>query len=149
MSLHEIHCIFWNIQLQLLPSTDCLCFVCLQLPACLLSCWMTSTSWWASSLSCVEMWIQRVGLSGEVLLTAKLMDSIKESSKITKSVCPLRVTVCRCSQLELRGCALREVCFSIQRDGDPQDTPFSCRVGEIMVRQWEPAVFILLCTACC
>ncbi|XP_010749362.3 cytosolic endo-beta-N-acetylglucosaminidase isoform X1 [Larimichthys crocea] len=39
----------------------------------------------------------------------------------------------RCSQLELSGCALREVCFSIQRDGVPQDTPFTCRVGEIML----------------
>ncbi|KAI3360301.1 hypothetical protein L3Q82_014624, partial [Scortum barcoo] len=39
----------------------------------------------------------------------------------------------RCSQLELRGCALREVSISIQRDGEPQDTPFSCRVGEIML----------------
>ncbi|XP_078140863.1 cytosolic endo-beta-N-acetylglucosaminidase isoform X2 [Centroberyx gerrardi] len=39
----------------------------------------------------------------------------------------------RCSQLELLGCALREVCVSIQREGEPQDTPFSCRVGEIMV----------------
>ncbi|KAM9346062.1 cytosolic endo-beta-N-acetylglucosaminidase [Symphorus nematophorus] len=39
----------------------------------------------------------------------------------------------RCSQLELRGCALREVCFSIKRDGEPQDTPFSCRLGEIML----------------
>ncbi|XP_068587605.1 cytosolic endo-beta-N-acetylglucosaminidase [Cebidichthys violaceus] len=38
-----------------------------------------------------------------------------------------------CSQLELRGCALREVCLRIQRDGPPQDTPFSCRVGEIML----------------
>ncbi|XP_070837826.1 cytosolic endo-beta-N-acetylglucosaminidase [Chaetodon trifascialis] len=39
----------------------------------------------------------------------------------------------RCSQLELHGCALREVCFRIQRDGEPQDTPFTCRVGEIML----------------
>ncbi|XP_060945922.1 cytosolic endo-beta-N-acetylglucosaminidase [Limanda limanda] len=39
----------------------------------------------------------------------------------------------RCLQLELRGCTLREVGVSIQRRGDPQDTPFSCRVGEIMV----------------
>nr|XP_046270257.1 cytosolic endo-beta-N-acetylglucosaminidase isoform X2 [Scatophagus argus] len=38
----------------------------------------------------------------------------------------------RCSQLELQGCALREVCLSIRRDGEPRDTPFSCRVGEIM-----------------
>ncbi|TKS92353.1 Cytosolic endo-beta-N-acetylglucosaminidase [Collichthys lucidus] len=41
--------------------------------------------------------------------------------------------IVRCSQLELSGCALREVCFSIQRDGVPQDTPFTCRVGEIML----------------
>lgn len=39
----------------------------------------------------------------------------------------------RCSQLELRGCALREINFNILRDGEPQDTPFSCRVGEIML----------------
>ncbi|KAM7372584.1 hypothetical protein PAMP_009742 [Pampus punctatissimus] len=39
----------------------------------------------------------------------------------------------RCSQLALCGCALLEVCFRIQRDGEPQDTPFSCRVGEIMI----------------
>ncbi|XP_035036139.1 cytosolic endo-beta-N-acetylglucosaminidase isoform X1 [Hippoglossus stenolepis] len=39
----------------------------------------------------------------------------------------------RCLQLELRGCTLREVGVSIQRRGDPQDTPFSCRVGEIML----------------
>ncbi|XP_054464281.1 cytosolic endo-beta-N-acetylglucosaminidase isoform X2 [Anoplopoma fimbria] len=38
-----------------------------------------------------------------------------------------------CSQLELQGCALREVCLSIRRDGPPKDTPFSCRVGEIML----------------
>ncbi|CAJ1076926.1 cytosolic endo-beta-N-acetylglucosaminidase [Xyrichtys novacula] len=39
----------------------------------------------------------------------------------------------RCSQLELRGCALREVCLSIQRDGEPEDTHFSCRLGQILV----------------
>uniref|UniRef100_A0A8C9Z207 Cytosolic endo-beta-N-acetylglucosaminidase n=1 Tax=Sander lucioperca TaxID=283035 RepID=A0A8C9Z207_SANLU len=38
-----------------------------------------------------------------------------------------------CSQLELRGCDLREVCLNIQRNGQPQDTAFSCRVGEIML----------------
>ncbi|KAG7221978.1 hypothetical protein INR49_028261, partial [Caranx melampygus] len=38
----------------------------------------------------------------------------------------------RCSQLDLGGCALREVCVRIQQTGDPQDTPFSCRLGEIM-----------------
>ncbi|XP_040014089.1 cytosolic endo-beta-N-acetylglucosaminidase isoform X2 [Xiphias gladius] len=36
-----------------------------------------------------------------------------------------------CSQLELHDCALREVCILIQRSGEPQDTAFSCRVGEI------------------
>ncbi|XP_008283953.1 cytosolic endo-beta-N-acetylglucosaminidase [Stegastes partitus] len=39
----------------------------------------------------------------------------------------------RCSQLELHGCVLREVCVRIQRDGEAQDTPFNCRVGEIMI----------------
>ncbi|XP_026180466.1 cytosolic endo-beta-N-acetylglucosaminidase [Mastacembelus armatus] len=38
-----------------------------------------------------------------------------------------------CSQLELPGCALRELCVKIQRKGELQDTPFSCRVGEIML----------------
>ncbi|XP_068192303.1 cytosolic endo-beta-N-acetylglucosaminidase isoform X2 [Antennarius striatus] len=37
----------------------------------------------------------------------------------------------RCSMLEGRGCTLREVGVSIQREGAPQDTPFSCRLGEI------------------
>ncbi|XP_029944494.1 cytosolic endo-beta-N-acetylglucosaminidase [Salarias fasciatus] len=39
----------------------------------------------------------------------------------------------RCSQLEVRGCVLREVCVKISRDGEPGDLPFSCRVGELMV----------------
>uniref|UniRef100_A0A3Q0S2Z3 Cytosolic endo-beta-N-acetylglucosaminidase n=1 Tax=Amphilophus citrinellus TaxID=61819 RepID=A0A3Q0S2Z3_AMPCI len=39
----------------------------------------------------------------------------------------------RCSQLELRGCILREVCVKIERTGRPKDMPFSCRVGELMV----------------
>uniref|UniRef100_A0A3Q2Q7F8 Cytosolic endo-beta-N-acetylglucosaminidase n=1 Tax=Fundulus heteroclitus TaxID=8078 RepID=A0A3Q2Q7F8_FUNHE len=39
----------------------------------------------------------------------------------------------KCSQLELHGCVLREVCVLIHRDGEPQDQSFSCRVGEIMV----------------
>ncbi|XP_034750944.1 cytosolic endo-beta-N-acetylglucosaminidase [Etheostoma cragini] len=38
-----------------------------------------------------------------------------------------------CSQLELRGCDLREVCLNIERNGQPQDTAFSCRVGELML----------------
>lgn len=41
--------------------------------------------------------------------------------------------LCRCSQLELQGCVLREVGVCLVRDGEPKDTPFSCRVGEIMV----------------
>ncbi|KAM4717208.1 cytosolic endo-beta-N-acetylglucosaminidase isoform 2-T4 [Anableps anableps] len=44
----------------------------------------------------------------------------------------------RCSQLELHGCVLREVCVLIHRGGEPQDTTFSCRVGEIMVLDVEP-----------
>ncbi|XP_007575693.1 cytosolic endo-beta-N-acetylglucosaminidase [Poecilia formosa] len=39
----------------------------------------------------------------------------------------------QCSQLELHGCVLREVCVLIHREGEPQDMTFSCRVGEIMV----------------
>ncbi|CAN9505342.1 unnamed protein product [Ophioblennius macclurei] len=40
----------------------------------------------------------------------------------------------RCSQLEVRGCVLKEICVKISRDGDPQeDLPFSCRVGELMI----------------
>ncbi|KAG5279327.1 hypothetical protein AALO_G00076580 [Alosa alosa] len=39
----------------------------------------------------------------------------------------------RCFQLELSGCALRDICVNITRDGPPKDTTFTCRVGEIMV----------------
>nr|XP_019959230.1 PREDICTED: cytosolic endo-beta-N-acetylglucosaminidase isoform X1 [Paralichthys olivaceus] len=39
----------------------------------------------------------------------------------------------RCLQLELCGCTLREVGVNIQRMGDLKDTPFTCRVGEIML----------------
>ncbi|XP_046893879.1 cytosolic endo-beta-N-acetylglucosaminidase [Hypomesus transpacificus] len=39
----------------------------------------------------------------------------------------------RCSQLQLKGCALKDVCVSVRREGEAQDTPFSCRIGEIMV----------------
>ncbi|XP_010782610.1 cytosolic endo-beta-N-acetylglucosaminidase-like [Notothenia coriiceps] len=38
-----------------------------------------------------------------------------------------------CSQLELCGCALREVSVSIQRDREAQEMPISCRVGEILL----------------
>lgn len=47
----------------------------------------------------------------------------------------------RCAQLELRDCTLRELCLSIQRDGEPLDTPFVCRVGEIAVSQAFPLSF--------
>ncbi|XP_061568074.1 cytosolic endo-beta-N-acetylglucosaminidase isoform X2 [Cololabis saira] len=39
----------------------------------------------------------------------------------------------RCSQLELRGCVLRELSVLIHRDGEPGDLPFSCTLGEVMV----------------
>lgn len=37
--------------------------------------------------------------------------------------------------MELRGCILRDVGVLIQRDGEPGDVPFSCRLGKIMVRR--------------
>ncbi|KAG9263996.1 cytosolic endo-beta-N-acetylglucosaminidase [Astyanax mexicanus] len=40
----------------------------------------------------------------------------------------------RCFQLELSGCALREVCVNVARDGGEEaDLDFNCRIGEIMV----------------
>lgn len=39
----------------------------------------------------------------------------------------------RSSVLEGQGCSLREVCVNIHREGEPQDTPFSCRLGQIML----------------
>lgn len=57
---------------------------------------------------------------------------VSQFSQLCGNLSPDGWTV-RCSQLELRGCALREVSVNIQRDGEPQDTPFSCRVGEIML----------------
>uniref|UniRef100_A0AAY4AVR5 Cytosolic endo-beta-N-acetylglucosaminidase n=2 Tax=Denticeps clupeoides TaxID=299321 RepID=A0AAY4AVR5_9TELE len=39
----------------------------------------------------------------------------------------------RCFQLELSGCALRDICVNVTRDGGEQATPFKCRIGEIMV----------------
>lgn len=78
-------------------------------------------------------------------VTATLTDLVIKSSKLPVFLRPSCPCVCRCSQLELRGCTLREVCLNIQRDGEPQDTPFSCRVGEIMVRQL-CSMFCLYCT---
>uniref|UniRef100_A0A8C6U3Y4 Cytosolic endo-beta-N-acetylglucosaminidase n=1 Tax=Neogobius melanostomus TaxID=47308 RepID=A0A8C6U3Y4_9GOBI len=38
----------------------------------------------------------------------------------------------RCSLLEGQDCSLREVFVNIHREGEPQDMPFSCRLGQIM-----------------
>ncbi|XP_051905611.1 cytosolic endo-beta-N-acetylglucosaminidase [Hippocampus zosterae] len=38
----------------------------------------------------------------------------------------------RYSKLDLQGCTLREVCVNIKLVGQPIDTTFSCRMGEIM-----------------
>ncbi|XP_034045574.1 cytosolic endo-beta-N-acetylglucosaminidase [Thalassophryne amazonica] len=57
---------------------------------------------------------------------------VSQVSKICGGLNPGGWSV-RCSLLELHGCALREVCVNIQRDGEPKDTPFSCRLGEIMI----------------
>lgn len=51
-----------------------------------------------------------------------------------RASCPLHGTVCRFWQLKRPGCALKEVNVSIQSKEELQDTPFTCRVGEIMVR---------------
>lgn len=58
--------------------------------------------------------------------------------------CPLHGTVCRFWQLERPGCALREVNVSIQRKEELQDKPFTCRVGEIMVRDCAQLLLYLL-----
>uniref|UniRef100_A0AAQ6AKZ9 Cytosolic endo-beta-N-acetylglucosaminidase n=1 Tax=Amphiprion ocellaris TaxID=80972 RepID=A0AAQ6AKZ9_AMPOC len=60
-----------------------------------------------------------------------LLDGVIPATRIT----PFKLLdfLCRCSQVELHGCVLREVCVRIQRDGEAQDMPFSCRVGEIMI----------------
>uniref|UniRef100_A0A3Q4ARK7 Cytosolic endo-beta-N-acetylglucosaminidase n=1 Tax=Mola mola TaxID=94237 RepID=A0A3Q4ARK7_MOLML len=55
---------------------------------------------------------------------------VHQFSQLCGNLNPAGWTV-RCSLLELEGCTLREVCLSIQRDGEPQDAPFSCRVGEV------------------
>lgn len=56
----------------------------------------------------------------------------RQFSQLCGNFIPSGWTV-RCSQLELRGCALREVCMSIQRDAEPEDTHFSCTLGQIMI----------------
>ncbi|KAM6966085.1 cytosolic endo-beta-N-acetylglucosaminidase [Tautogolabrus adspersus] len=82
---------------------------------------------------CTHMDIQDVQL---ISVTPEQLDEeqqlFKQFSQLCGSFIPSGWTV-RCSQLELRGCALREVCLSIRRDGEPEDTPFSCRLGQIML----------------
>lgn len=48
---------------------------------------------------------------------------------------------CRCAQLELQDCTLRELCLSIRRDGEPLDATFVCRIGEITVRSSKMAAW--------
>uniref|UniRef100_UPI0037E87BA4 cytosolic endo-beta-N-acetylglucosaminidase n=1 Tax=Semicossyphus pulcher TaxID=241346 RepID=UPI0037E87BA4 len=82
---------------------------------------------------CTHMNVQDVQFSS---VTPQLLDDghqlVRQFSQLCGNYSPSGWTV-RCSQLELRGCALREVCLSIQRDGPPEDTPFSCRLGQIML----------------
>ncbi|XP_045930888.1 cytosolic endo-beta-N-acetylglucosaminidase-like isoform X2 [Micropterus dolomieu] len=62
---------------------------------------------------------------------------VSQFSQLCGNLSPDGWTV-RCSQLELRGCALREVSVNIQRDGEPQDTPFSCRLLDVDSLQVPP-----------
>nr|XP_040047089.1 LOW QUALITY PROTEIN: cytosolic endo-beta-N-acetylglucosaminidase [Gasterosteus aculeatus aculeatus] len=56
---------------------------------------------------------------------------VGQFTQLCGNVSPAGWTV-GCSQLELQRCTLREVCLRIQRDR-PEDTPFTCRVGEILL----------------
>ncbi|XP_035511235.1 cytosolic endo-beta-N-acetylglucosaminidase [Morone saxatilis] len=75
----------------------------------------------------------------DVQLTSVLPDILDEGEQLVSQFSQLCGNLnqngwtVRCLQLELCDCVLREVYFNIQRDGEPQDTPFSCRVGEIML----------------
>ncbi|XP_023123188.2 cytosolic endo-beta-N-acetylglucosaminidase [Amphiprion ocellaris] len=82
---------------------------------------------------CTHVDVQEVSLtsvSPEVLADGHQL--VTQMSQLCGSRNPGGWTV-RCSQVELHGCVLREVCVRIQRDGEAQDMPFSCRVGEIMI----------------
>ncbi|XP_028254672.1 cytosolic endo-beta-N-acetylglucosaminidase-like isoform X2 [Parambassis ranga] len=59
-------------------------------------------------------------------------DVVRHFTQLCGNLSPQGWTL-RCTQLELSGCVLREVCVRIHRDGEPQDRPFSCRIGEIMI----------------
>ncbi|XP_037332009.2 cytosolic endo-beta-N-acetylglucosaminidase isoform X1 [Pungitius pungitius] len=56
---------------------------------------------------------------------------VSQFTQLCLNVSPAGWTV-GCSQLEVQRCTLREVCLSIRRDR-AEDTPFTCRVGEIRV----------------
>ncbi|KAK5855686.1 hypothetical protein PBY51_007343 [Eleginops maclovinus] len=60
------------------------------------------------------------------------LESVSQFSQLCGNLSPDGWTT-GCSQLELRGCVLRELSLNIQRDREPQETPFSCRVGEILL----------------
>ncbi|XP_078017509.1 cytosolic endo-beta-N-acetylglucosaminidase isoform X2 [Epinephelus lanceolatus] len=82
---------------------------------------------------CTHMEIQDVNVTVvSPMVPDEGLQLVSQFSQLCGNLSPDGWTV-GCSQLELSGCALREVCFNIQRDGGPQDTPFSCRVGEIML----------------
>ncbi|XP_049926203.1 cytosolic endo-beta-N-acetylglucosaminidase isoform X4 [Epinephelus moara] len=82
---------------------------------------------------CTHMDIQDVNVTVvSPMVPDEGLQLVSQFSQLCGNLSPDGWTV-GCSQLELSGCALREVCFNIQRDGGPQDTPFSCRVGEIML----------------
>lgn len=82
---------------------------------------------------CTHVEVQEVSLTS---LTPDVLDDshqlVTQMSQLCGKLNPGDWTV-RCSELELHGCVLREVCVRIQRDGAAQDTPFNCRVGEIMI----------------
>ncbi|XP_042360147.1 cytosolic endo-beta-N-acetylglucosaminidase isoform X2 [Plectropomus leopardus] len=81
---------------------------------------------------CTHMDVQDVKLTDvSPMVHDEGLNLVRQFSQLCGNLKPDGWTI-GCSQLELRGCALREVCFSIERVGEPLDTPFSCRVGEIM-----------------
>ncbi|XP_029293728.1 cytosolic endo-beta-N-acetylglucosaminidase [Cottoperca gobio] len=82
---------------------------------------------------CTHVHVQDVKLhSTSPAVLDEELQLVSQFSQLCGNLSPDGWTI-GCSQLELRGCALREVGLIIQRDGEPQETPFSCRVGEIML----------------
>uniref|UniRef100_A0A8B9HF13 Cytosolic endo-beta-N-acetylglucosaminidase n=1 Tax=Astyanax mexicanus TaxID=7994 RepID=A0A8B9HF13_ASTMX len=87
--------------------------------------------WWRARGCSEDAWAGGSCL----LLEGKLPQNV---SKVFISIVCVCVCVCvclyRCFQLELSGCALREVCVNVARDGGEEaDLDFNCRIGEIMV----------------